>query len=133
MKNILKILLPFLMLLMSCTPESEQKTLRFIDESVFRNINGDGTKVDFIVEWNGVVWIVEEVPGADGALLEELKPSSHVGTLDNKGYTDGSFVIGRNETGKMRSTSLVLRSTAGCEPAKEVVVTVTQQKRKKQE
>lgn len=69
----------------------------------------------------------------DGALLDELKPASHVGTLGSKGYTNGSFKIGRNETGKIRSTSLVLRSTAGFEPAKEVVVTVTRQKYKKQE
>ena len=74
MKNILKILLPFLMLLMSCTPESEQKALRFVDESVFTNVVGDATKVDFVVEWNGVVWVVEELPGEDGTLLEELKP-----------------------------------------------------------
>lgn len=128
MKNILKILLPFLMLLMSCTPESEQKALRFVDESVFTNVVGDATKVDFVVEWNGVVWVVEELPGEDGTLLEELKPDSHVGRLDSRGYTEGSFKIGRNETGTVRSTSLVLRSTAGFEPAKEVVVTVTQQK-----
>ncbi len=133
MKNIFKILLPFLMLLMSCTPESEQKTLRIVDESVFRNVVGDATTVDFVVEWNGVVWVIEEVPGEDGALLDELKPASHVGTLDSKGYTNGSFKIGRNETGKVRSTSLVLKSTAGFEPSKEVVVTVTQQKYKKQE
>lgn len=133
MKNIFKILFPFLMLLMSCTPESEQKTLRFVDESVFRNLVGDATEVDFVVEWNGVVWVVEEVPGEDGSLLEEIRPVSYVGRLDSKGYTDGSFKIGRNETGKERSTSLVLRSTAGSEPAKEVVVTVTQQKYKKKE
>lgn len=126
MKNILRIFsLMMLITAYGCSNDDSLGYLRVIDSSGLQDANGDSGTIKFLVEWENVVWTVEEVPGADGKFLSNLKPD-HAGVLDNNGYTTGSVYLSRNETGKKRQTTIVLTPIKGS--AEEVYITVTQLK-----
>ena len=124
--NIAAILSMFMMMSLSgCASKNDTSNLKCIDYAGLQDANGDSGTVKFLVEWENVVWTVEEVPGADGSFLSDIKPK-HAGVLDNKGYTTGSVYFSRNETGKTRQTTLLLKPIKGS--AEEVHITVTQLK-----
>ncbi len=126
MRNILRILsLVILVAACGCSNDDSLGHLKVIDSSGLQDANGDSGTIKFLVEWENVVWTVEEVPGADGTFLSKLKPE-YAGVLDNNGYTTGSVYFSRNETGKKRQTTLVLKPIEGS--AEEVYITVTQLK-----